>query len=466
MDAILESFVAFATELAFDDIPLPVVMAAKERLIDSLGCAIGAHDTPTVKVARAVATQPAQPAFAGRMLGTGEVAAADAAGFVNSCMIRTLDFNDTYPGVHPSDTIGGLLAIGAQRGASGRDLLTAMVVAYEVFIRLQRTAQFRERGWDQGAGAGSASAAAVANLLKLTPDVTRHAIALATVNNMPLRATRAGQLSMWKGAATASAVRSSIFCTQLAQLGMTGPEAPFSGRHGLAEQISGPIELPAFGHEADCFFLPRVRLKYWPVAYNMQLAVWAAIELRRQVAIENIAAIEVETYWQAWSESGSEPAKWDPRTQGTADHSLPYIMASTLRHGTIGPEAFEPDAYLDPTIRPLMALISARVADDIQNEFPETIRMRATARDKAGRLHQAEIVNPPGHETSPMSHAGIGEKFARLCDPVLGGPRTIEALDYWWAIDRSPDISEGFDLLEIPAASGRPACLCQGARVQ
>ena len=450
MDAILDSFVSFATALKFEDIPAPVAAAAKERLVDALGCAIGAHDTPLVKIARATAGPPARPDFAGRVLGSRDVVAADAAGFTNSAMIRTLDFNDTYPGVHPSDTIGGLLAIGAQAGASGKDLITAMVVAYEIFIRLQMKAQFRERGWDQGAGVGSASAAAVANLLKLPADITRHGIALATVNNMPLRATRAGQLSMWKGAATASAVRSSIFCIQLAQLGMTGPEAPFSGRHGLTEQISGPIELPAFGTGPEHFFLPRAKLKYWPVAYNMQLAVWAGIELRKQVAIDDLESIDVDTYWQAWSESGSEPAKWDPRTQGTADHSLPYILARALRHGVVDPAAFEPEAYLDPSIRPLMALISVRVADDIQSDFPDTIRMRATARDKSGRTYNAEIVNPLGHETNPISCKGIGEKFMRLCEPALGAAPSTRALNYWSEIERSPAISDGLDLLDIP----------------
>jgi 2-methylcitrate dehydratase len=270
---------------------------------------------------------------------------------------------------------------------------------------------------------------------------------------MPLRATRAGQLSMWKGAATAAAVRSSLFSVQMAQLGMTGPEAPFSGRHGLTEQISGPIELPAFGTRLADFLLPRAKLKYWPVAYNMQPAVWAAIALREQVAVEDLESIDVETYWQAWSESGSEPAKWDPRTRGTADHSLPYIMARTLRHGAIDPDAFEPDAYLDPTIRPLMRKISVRVAEDIQQGFPDTIHMRTTGRDRAGRLYGAEIVNPLGHESNPISRDGISEKFARLCEPVLGAERTSCALSCWFDVDRSANIAEGMDLLDIFASS-------------
>src|SRR5690606_15954022 len=118
--------------------------------------------------------------------------------------------------------------------------------------------------------------AGLANLMGLTREAAQHAIAITAVANMPMRATRAGQLSMWKGAATAYSVRNAVFGVQLAQAGMTGPEAPFSGRHGFTELISGPIELPPFGRAPENFFIPRAKIKFWPVVYNMQALVWAA----------------------------------------------------------------------------------------------------------------------------------------------------------------------------------------------
>lgn len=452
MDAVLDSLTEFAVGLKHQQIPDGVLQAARERLLDSVGCAVGAVAGDTVAIARALAPPPAAGDPGGRLLCFDEVVATDAAAFANSCMIRLLDFNDTYPGGHPSDMLGGLLGSAARHGATGARLLTAMVVAYEVYIRLQMKAQFRERGWDQGGGIGVAAAAGLCNLLGLTPDQTRHALAITTVGNMPLRNTRAGQLSMWKGCATAYAVRNAAFGVQLAQLGMTGPQAPFTGRHGMMDQASGPFELPDF----DTFYLPRAKIKYWPVAYNMQLAAWAGVELRRLVPVENIAAIDVATYWSAWSESGSEPAKWDPRTQGTADHSLPYILARALRHGAVNPDAFEPEAYLDPTIRPLMAKIAVRVDEAIQAQFPATIRMRAIATDLDGATHEVDIVNPIGHEDNPISPQGLAEKFDRLCLPVLGQERTVAARRFWGALAEDADIGAGFDLLSLaPDAPAR-----------
>jgi 2-methylcitrate dehydratase len=449
LDAILNGFASFASTLSYGDLPSNAVTASKERLLDSMGCALGAYDCDTAEVGRKLAGPAARDELAGRMLGSSELAAADAAAFVNSCMIRNLDFNDTYPGGHPSDSLGSLFAVAPQIGASGKQLITATVVAYEIFIRLQMKAQLRERGWDQGFGISVGAASGLANLMGLSREVAQHAIAITAVANMPMRASRAGQLSMWKGAATAYAVRNAVFGVQLAAAGMTGPEAPFTGRHGLTELISGPIELPPFGTAPDDFFIPRAKIKYWPVVYNMQALVWAAIELRKQVSVEEIASVDVETYWSAWHESGSEPAKWDPRTRETADHSLPYILAWTLRHGIIDHRAFLPESYLDPLVRPFMNRVTVRVNDEFEKDFPRIVRMRVTATDHAGKPHQAYIVNPLGHEDNPVSAAELAAKVMRLCEPRLEEVRAAAALKQWQNIDALTDVKPAFDAIVV-----------------
>ena len=452
MDPILELFTEFATGLKYRDLPASVVDAAGERVMDALGCAIGAHDGDTVKIARSMAGPAAPGALAGRIVGSNDTAAADAAGFVNACMVRHIDFNDTYlPGGHPSDSSGGLFAIAPQIGASGERLIAATAVAYEIFIRLQVSAKLRERGWDQGFGVGIGTAAGLANLMGLSRDVARNAIAITCVGNVPMRATRAGMLSMWKGVATAYAVRNAVFGVQLAIAGMTAPEAPFSGRHGFTDLISGPIELPPFGTQPGDFLLPKAKIKYWPVAHAMQTAIWAGIELRKKVSADALASIDVQTCWSAWHESGSEPAKWDPQTKETADHSLPYILAWTLRHGRIDEESFKPESYLDPSIRPLMNIITARVDDDIEKDMPKTIRMRVNAKDKAGKSYEVHIVNPPGHEENPLSKSDLAAKFTRLCEPRLGKQRTAAALEKWQNIAASPNVKDAFDAVNVSA---------------
>lgn len=458
MDAILEQLTTFATTLRYRDLPPNAIKAAKERLLDTLGCAIGAHDCDIAEIGRALAGPAARPDLAGRITGSQDRVAADSAAFTNSCMIRKLDFNDTYPGGHPSDSMGAFFAVGPQIGASGEQLITATVIAYEIFIRFQMKGQLREKGWDNGYGIGIGVAAALSNMLGLDAEATRHAIAITATGNVPMRASRAGMLSMWKGAATAYAVRNAVYATQLAAAGMTGPEAPFTGRHGLFDLITGPLELPPFGKKSEDFFIPRAKIKFWPVVYNMQALVWASIELHKQVKAEDLAEIDVQTYWSAWHESGSEPAKWDPQTQETADHSLPYIMAWVLRHGVVDHNAFVPEAYLDPSIRPLMNIVKVRIDDDIEKDFPNTIRMRVNARDKAGKTYEVNITNPLGHEANPVSITELSEKFTRLCDPVLGEAQTAAALSHWQNIEKAKNLEESFDLVDVrKAAAGKPA---------
>jgi 2-methylcitrate dehydratase len=456
MDPILDSLAEFSTTLSYRNLPGSIVTAARQRLFDALGCAIGAYHSDSARIARALAGPPARGALAGRIVGTTDLAAADAAGFANTCMIRNLDFNDTYlPGGHPSDCSGAMFAVAPQIGPSGEQLIAATVVAYETFIRLQVSAKLRERGWDQGFGIGVGTAAGLANLMGLKREVARHAIAITAVANVPMRATRAGQLSMWKGVATAYAVRNAVFGVQLANAGMSGPESPFTGRHGLIDLISGPIELPPFGTDAEHFYIPKAKIKYWPVAHAMQSAIWAGIELRKQVSVDQLASIDVQTFWHAWHESGSEPAKWNPTTKETADHSLPYLLSWTLRHGGITQDAFLPQSYLDPSIRPLMNLITVRVDDGIEKEMPRVVRMKLTARDRFGKSYEVNIVNPPGHEENPLSADDLAAKFIRQCEPSLGRQKATAALEHWQNIEAARDLNAALDTVTIEGASNR-----------
>jgi 2-methylcitrate dehydratase len=331
-----------------------------------------------------------------------------------------------------------------------------MVVGYELFTRISDAAQLRERGWDQGYAVGLATAASVGNLLGLPRDQIAHGISITATANVPLRATRAGQLSLWKGAATAYAVRNGVFGMLLAGEGMTGPDRPFEGRHGLWEQITGPFELAPFGGRGGKFSTPLVNLKYWPVEYNAQAGVWAAQQARARVPVEQIAEVAISTYWSAWHEIGSEPEKWDPQTRETADHSLPYVFAWTLLHGSLGLDAFDRSSYLDPAIRPLMQKIRVAQDDAVEARWPAEVVMRVRVTSTSGESHDLEVVNPLGHGRNPMQDEDITAKFERLSLPLYGQARTRQLLDQWWQVSSLASFGEALDLLDraaVPAAS-------------
>jgi 2-methylcitrate dehydratase len=447
MDRLTQQIAEFAASLTYQQVPSPILHHARRSLVDTLGCALGGRDCEAARIGRHIVGGAAPRQHPGPVIGSKTPATAEEAAFINTAMIRYLDFNDAWHAGHPSDMLGGLLALAGSAPADGKQLLTAMVVAYEIAFRLIPPTRMRERGWDQGYVIGVATACGIGNMLGLSVEKLAHAIAITAVANVPMRATRAGRLSMWKGAATAFAVRNAVFATLLAMEGMTGPDAPFEGRHGLWEQITGPFELETFGIGGGEWKFPLIRLKYWPVEYNAQAGVWAALQLRQEMAPADIARIDIATYWSAWHEIGSEPEKWNPTTRETADHSLPFIFARALVDGTINLDSFSDTAYLDPSLRPLMARITVREDAAIEAHYPAKIIMRVEAISHDGRRRMIEIADPRGDSANPLDDREVAAKFHTLADPVLGAEQAARAFAAWNTIDSGDDLTSAMGLL-------------------
>jgi 2-methylcitrate dehydratase len=428
----------FAAALRYEDLPAEVVAAARTRIVDAVGCAYGGMSAPTTAVTEAVLTRvdaeaSGPEAVIGWEFGRPEPdLTAESAAFVNTTKIRYLDFNDWYPGGHPSDTIGAILAFAGSPNVSGRDVLLATVISYEVFARITRASGFRKLGFDQGLAMGVGTAAALGSLLGMDAESIGVAVGVLAASGVPTRATRSGQLSMWKGCATAYATRNAAFVTLLARAGMTGPPAAFEGRNGLQELITGEFDLEPFGPVGG-WFMPRSSLKFWPVCYHLQAAAWAGAELRAKVESSDIESIRVGTYWEAWRDTGSEPDKWDPQSRETADHSLPYVLTWALERGPIDESAFEPEAFLDPTLRTAMSRVTVEIDDEVQAAFPEQPTMVVEATTTSGETISVRIACPPGHADNPLTEEQVRAKFAALASPALGGTERAEGVfQAWW----------------------------------
>src|SRR6266576_688128 len=429
MDSITRKISAYASTLTFDDLTEDTEHAASQRLVDTLACAIGAHDCEPAQIGRRLASGQTPGNYPGRVLCSGERLPAESAAFINTAMIRNFDFDDRYPGGHPSDCLGALLALAGAMNVNGQRFLTSMIVVYEIFARLSDASKLSRRGWDQGYAIGIATAAGVANLLKLSAETTAHAVGIAATSNLPLRVTRSGELTPWKNVATAYAARNGLFAALLAAEGMSGPGNAFEGRNGLWENVTGPFELARFPDQDGAYLTPRVQLKYWPIETNGQPAVWAALQLRAKTKPDEIKEIQVFTSKFTWFEIGSEPEKWDPWTRETADHSLPYIFARALVDGPIRVSSFNDEAVRDPALRPLMQKIKVIPDDAIEALLPAKVSIRGVATTSDGVCHSIEIVNPLGHPDNPMQDHHIEEKFMALAEPVLGEDRSRKALD-------------------------------------
>jgi 2-methylcitrate dehydratase len=453
MDALTRRMADFASQLSYEHLPPAVVTAARRFLVDTLGCAITARDCESVWIGLRLAEGAAPVRYPGRIICHDQRSSAESATFVNTAMIRNLDFNDQYPGGHPSDCVGAFLAIAEAANADGRRLISALVIAYELCVRISDATGLRYKGWDQGFAVGIATVAGVGHLLRLTSEQIAEAIAIIAVANIPMRNTRAGELSLWKGAATAFAARNGIFAALLAAEGMTGPDRPFEGKHGLWDLITGPFKLEPLPTEGGPYRSPDVQLKAWPVEYNAQLPVWAALELRAKIDWRELAEIDIGTYTFAYTEIGSEPEKWDPKTRETADHSMPYIFAKVLVDGTIDVAAFEESAYRDASIRPLMNKIRIHVDDEVNGMYPGVVAMKVRARANDGRVIELFPRDPLGHTNNPMKDQDVRTKLTENSEAVLGAEQTAASLDEWWKIAdlSAAELAGALDLLDRKA---------------
>jgi 2-methylcitrate dehydratase len=451
MDSITHKLAEYSSASKFNDLTEESVHAATQRLVDSLGCALGAYDCEPAQIGRRLAAGQLPGKYPGYVLCFGDRLPAEAATFINSAMIRNFDFNDRYPGGHPSDCLGALLALAGAMSVDGKRFLTSMIVVYEIFARLSDATRLSRSGWDQGYAIGIAAAAGVCNLLELSSETTAHAVGIAAASNLPLRVTRSGELTPWKNVATAYAARNGLFAALLAAEGMSGPGNAFDGRNGLWEKVTGPFELAPFPNQGGAYLTPRVQLKYWPIETNGQAAVWAALELRGKVNLSDLREIEVFTSKFTWFEIGSEPEKWDPKTRETADHSLPYIFARALVDGPIRVASFGDEAVRDASLRPLMAKIKVIPDDSIEALLPEKTLIRVIATTLDGTRHAVEVVNPLGHPDNPMQDQHIEEKFITLVEPVLGQDRCRTALARWWRVRDVEDIGRLIQMLDLNA---------------
>ena len=452
MDAVTDKIANYAASTRFDHLTAEAAHAATQRLIDSIGCAVGAHDCEPALIGRRLARGQTPGKYSGRVLCFGDNLPAESAAFINTAMIRNFDFNDRYPGGHPSDCLGALLALAGSMQVDEKSLLASMIMVYEIFARLSDATTLSRRGWDQGYVIGIATAAGVCNLLKLSAEVTAHAVGIAATSNLPLRVTRSGELTPWKNVATAYAARNGLFAALLAAEGMSGPGSAFEGRNGLWEKVTGPFDLAPFPDQGGVYLTPRVQLKYWPIETNGQAAVWAALELREKIDPMSLKEIEVFTSKFTWFEIGSEPEKWDPKTRETADHSLPYIFARALFDGPIRVSSFNDEAVRDPALRPLMQKIKVIPDDAIEALLPAKVLIRVIATTQDGARHFVEVENPLGHPDNPMQDHHIEDKFIALAEPALGKDRSRTALESWWRVKDAQHIGALMNLVDIQPA--------------
>ena len=452
----------FACSLNFEDLSPEVVHEVKRRVIDSFGCALGAwHEEPCV-IARKVASDFSAK-NGGTIIGTDHQAPPDWAAFATGCCIRYFDYNDTYLSkepAHPSDNIAAALAVAESVGANGRELITAIALAYEVQCRLCDAASIRARGWDHPTYGAFSTALAAARLMKLDLEKTRHAVNIAGVNCAAFRQARVGELSHWKGVAFANAARHGVYAALLARAGMTGPAPIFEGAMGFEKELG--VSLGQVGDVFDktkeamtgggpASMILKTSIKYWPAEYHSQSAIEAALFLRKEIGDPaQIQSVRIESHDASVDIIGSEPEKWKPETRETADHSLPYITAIALIDGEVTEKQFQPERFTDPTIWKFLEEVTVQRNDELSSLYATAVAniVHVTLRD--GRVLTKRVDYPLGNALNPVSDSQLEGKFNALVVPEVGEEGARKILAAGWKLDEAKNPTELMKAAKMP----------------
>lgn len=431
MPTIVQRLAAFAQNTTYEQLSDAAREQLKIRVLDSLGCALGALEGEPIRMLRAH-LEEFDYADHCTLIGGGRAAPHHASLF-GSALVRYLDFNDSYLAkgetCHPSDNLGAVLAAAeyAERtgraGASGKDLLAALALAYQVQCRLSDEAPVRAKGFDHTVQGQYAAAAGVSRALGLSEEQTAHAIAISATAHNALRVTRTGALSHWKGLAYPETAFTATHSALLAMRGITGPPEVFEGNKGFMHSIAGDFAID--WQSEDLERVTKTIIKRFNAEIHSQPALEAALELKEahDLISEDIGRVEVETFDVAYDiiGGGEEGEKKTIRTKEEADHSLPYMTAAMLLDGAVLPAQYVPERIEQDDVQNLLQKVEVRERAAYSARFPEEMPTRLRVHLKGGRLLEKEKDDYEGFHTRPMTWATVREKFEQLARPAAGG---------------------------------------------
>lgn len=445
----VQQLAAFVVAARYRQISDQAIEQLKIRVLDTLGVAIGALDAKPMQAIRQLTDS-----LGGRgatLIGGGQ-SAPDRAAFHNIGLSRYLDFMDSYmaPGetCHPSDNIGAVLAAAEYLGASGREFLTAVAIAYQVQIRLSDEAPVRAHGFDHTVQGAYAAPAAVAKLMGLDATRIAHAIAISGTANNALRVTRTGDLSHWKGLAYPQVGKEGVHAAMLARAGITGPLQVFEGNKGFKESIAGPFEIDWSAETLEGVL--RTVVKKHNAEVHSQTTLDAATRIFHQSGFrpDAIRSVDVDTFQVAYDiiGGGEEGDKRQIRTKEEADHSLPYMLAAALLDGEVMPAQYTPERIASTDVQTLMGKITIRPDAQLTARFPAEMPSRVRVELTDGTRFEESAASYQGFVTQPLDWAAACDKFYRLVTPFMDEAEAEQLARCVHELD-SRDVSELTTLL-------------------
>jgi 2-methylcitrate dehydratase len=444
----------YALNLKYDDLPDEVINEVKRYLYDSIGCAYGGYHTKDVNIIRDIYKEMGGKGEA-TAIGFGDKLPAVNTTLINSLMIRALDFNDIYwkeDPSHPSDLIPAAISVGEIVNASMKDVITAIVLAYEFEQRLCLFAVpgIRERKWHHATLTQFVSPIVAGKMLGLNEDQMVNAIGISGSHNHTIGCPTAGKLTMMKNTVDPMAVQSGVFAALMAQKGFSGTEAVFESKEGFMDTYWGwnakegtvsPVKMQGrdaltewkwdvdklVGGLGKSYKIMECSMKAFPTEAltHTHLSATLNVVTNNNISYDQIDTVTLTTLAQAY-DILFDPHKYRPESRETADHSLPYCIAAALVDHKITTQSFSDEKLKDPRIWEVIDKIKGEPSQEFEKMFPAKQPSKVVIKTIDGKEYSEYLEYPKGDSREPMTIDDLDNKFSALSSELLNEKRQKE----------------------------------------
>jgi 2-methylcitrate dehydratase PrpD len=438
----LASFVVTATP------PPAARAAAANAVLDTVGVTLAGAVEPAARVVQQVVARDGSGPCA--ILGTTSHASAANAALANGTAAHALDYDDMcfVSLAHPSaPLVAAGLAAAELTGASGRALLDAYIVGFEIEGRLGRVMNPRhyQRGWHCTATIGTIGAAAAsARLLRLDAERTGHALAIAASEASGLKENFG---TMVKPLHAGLAARNGVLAALLAQAGMTASAAAIDGPQGFLAAMDS--ERPSLDEAAADLGVrweivdTGITVKLYPSCAGTHPTLDALLDLRRRerFTAEDVEAIDV----------GVDPIVptiliYDRPSSGLeAKFSLPFCAAAAVVDGRVAIDTFTSVRLTDPAILALQSRVTMRVDPTLDASAPSLTQARVSVRLRDGRVLSASANGARGYPEHPASDDELAGKFLASAKATVSEPAATRLLTALRDLDSVADVRTLFE---------------------
>ncbi|MBI2988731.1 MAG: MmgE/PrpD family protein [Deltaproteobacteria bacterium] len=451
MDTAAVALGRFAADLRYEDIPQQAVERTKRLILDSIGCALGAYASEPCSIVRTI-VEGLGGTPESTIIGSGLKTSCPNATLANGAMIRYLDFNDTYSSrsvssVHPSNTIAEALAVAEREHASGKELIVAVILGYEVQFRFQDT--FAMPNFFHATVGGFAAPVVAGRLLGLNAEQIANAIGIAGGHNFTINSVygEGEAISRMKCMAHAFASQSGVTAALLAQKGFTGPTSIIESYNRDFEGVP----LAPLTERKGAWAVLRGWMKCFPAYHKSHTAITAVLELVREHGIkaQQVEMVHVKVFDRAVTKVRNCSRR--PQCQEEADHSLPYLLAIAILEGEVGLDQFAREQWKDSRVLELMGRMEFQGDAEFDKLFPERWPAVVEIKTGNGQRYSRRVDYPKGAPQYPMTDKEIEAKFRGLAKKVLRDEQIQQIMDTAYHLEELDDVAKLMALLAARA---------------